>query len=236
MLDILKKEWKLSMWKWFMAVGIATVSSFILGMFFLYLVMKLDKDSTFIYLGTFISFYAFAGIICMYVTNLFNERFPLLVYLGQKRSTIIKYMMLMTCGMGSILYAASMVLYLIEANLYPILYPTRMLNKEFTFSALPKYGLLIFLLVAVGVWGIYVLIMKFGEKAFAIACLGFAAVCLLLDSGIEANVASVKSVIGTVIMFFAQISKTGWILIGIAICVITLFLGYRVMKRHNVRV
>lgn len=231
--DILKKEWKLSLCKWVAAVFIVMACSLLAGMILVRIVLGISAENTYIYLGTIMGFYSLAITYFVFVTNLFNVRFRLMVSFGSRRNSVIAYLAAAACAGGILMYGCSMMMYLVEKNLYPVLYPQFCREKGFSLSALPRYGLLIYLLLAIAIWFLFILVSWMGEKVFVIACMVFAACCFLFSKAIQMNLEPVKNSFGILARMILSIPEKGWIGLGVASCVIMIGLGCVLLRRYD---
>ncbi len=235
MLEILKKEWKLSLSKWVTAILIVTGCSLLAGMILIRIVLGINAENTYIYLGTIMGFYSLAITYLAFIANLFNVRFRLMVSFGSRRNGSIAYLAVAACAVGILLYGCSMIMYLAEKNLYPALYPQFCREKGFSLSALPRYGLLIYLLSAIAIWFLFVLALWMGEKVFGIACMVFAACCFLFSKAIQMDFEPVKNAFGGLARMLLAIPEKGWIGLGIASCFIMIGLGCVLLRRYDFR-
>lgn len=234
MLDILKKEWNLVIKKWMGMSAIALLCSLLIGCGIVCIVMTVVGENEFICLGTVFSLYVSGVILFLFVTTLFNTRFSLLVSLGQKRSFVVKYMIFTTCAITVFTYGLTMIVYFIEKALYPLLFVNSMHAEGFSLDILIQYGLFLYFVIVAGMWVLYIFVMKFGEQIFAIACMAFVAVVVLLERIIEADNGRLSALSAKSEQFWESITATGWVITGIVFIICSLTVGYGVMKKHNI--
>lgn len=235
MIDVLKKEWQLYLRNWLLKLLISMAAGGLFGVAALIIIMHVDKTSTYIYLGTVCSMYVAGFFAFLFLAGLVNTRFGLLVSFGQKRSSVIWYSVAASVLMSIVLYVVTMIIYLLEKKWYPVVYAGRRLEEGFSLSFLFKYGLLVFVLIAVFLWMLYVVSLKIGGKIFAVIYLIAMAVILLIPRLEDMGIRGMDTFLGKVFRFLISISSTGWVMTGIITGAIFVGLGYNSLKRYDVR-
>lgn len=235
MLGILKKEWGIFLKRYLFIILIAMSAAGLIGAGALKIIMTLDVESTYIYLGTFLAIMAAGGCMMIMVSQLVNTRFMLQVSFGAKRCDVIGSGIIVTILMTIISYAMTVIVYAAESKCYPIMYAASTLDKEFDFGILIKYGSLIYIFVAVLMWFICALGQKFGSKAFVIAYILFMTIMLGGPRLIHSTNAALNSFAKAVIDFFMSVTITGWVTSGIVACVAMLVIGYQMLKKCDIR-
>lgn len=232
---LLKSEGKLFYSKWLLR-SIATVFGLaILGMIMHAIIINIsvDEDLTVTYLGTFL---ATVGAICvgiMLATNM-HYRFKMLITMGQKRGDIVLcenvYVLLFTL----MNYGFSMVVLLIESNLYTIIYKGIPLDEEFLFAFqnFPKYSWLVIFLLTAYFRFLITLSEKYGMKVYTIGYLGFAAVIIGLSRLLE--IEKVLQVFRNMWSVLSTVPGVLWIALGLAVGVVLMMIYDKALIRMNV--
>lgn len=235
MLGILKKEWGIFLKRYLFIILIAMSAAGLIGAVALKIIMALDVESTYIYLGTFLAIMAAGGGMMVMVSQMVNTRFMLQVSFGAKRCDVIGSGIIIVILMSLVSYAMTIMVYAIESKSYPIIYAASRLDKEFDYEVLIKYGALIYVFVAVVIWFICALGQKFGSKAFAIAYILFMTITIGGPRLIHSTNIDLNSFAKALIDFFMSVTVTGWVISGIVACVAMLITGYQMLKKCDIR-
>ena len=232
-MEIYSKEWKLCMKKWLLQMLGMELLGFLIGFGLLNIVLYVESDSTYVYLGTFFAlFLCYLSLFQMgaYQTN----RYRLLLSMGQKRSNVILSQILWMISEMVVLSISLVCFYLFEKKMYPIWYADRMLDEEMRFDFLPHYVLLIMALSVVIVWLFFALSLKFGPKIFIITYLVLLFVCTAMRRIIERN-AFIQSVATEVTTFLLSLSSITWWLAGTLLIFILFYIGYGIWYNYDVK-
>lgn len=235
MFDILKKEWKVYLNKNLLMMLLFMMLGGIVGIGALKLILFLEPESTYIYLGTIISIYVAGIYMFVIMAGVINTRLNLIISFGGKRSSVIWYSVAVTVLTALVSYVLTMIIFFLEKNIYSLVYASNGLEVGFGMGILVKYGLLIYVFVAILLWFLYALSLRYGGKCFAIAYLAFMAILMVVPRLAHANVKAVTSMLSVLAKIFMSITVAGWIAAGIVASVLMVISGFKVLKGYDVR-
>lgn len=236
MLDIYKGEWKLFLKKWLLILLFAAVCSVVAGFLLVSIVLYFDATSTYIYAGTFFMLYVTILFSLIFMGNITNTRFNLLVSFGKKRSDIAKYTIITSVALAVILWIVSVLINIFEKWLYPLVFANNVIDTDFwNFSFLYKYGLVLIVFLMCVVWFICTLMKKFGAQIIAWVYLIFGAGILIYTKFNLGEYLAGNSVASAIAGFFAGFTPVGWISLAVILSAIFIVTGYNILRRFDVK-
>ncbi|MGN0160481.1 MAG: hypothetical protein ACI4AQ_03730 [Lachnospiraceae bacterium] len=187
MLELIKSEGKLEYGKGLFQMLLISLGAAVFGAALHALILYLDKSSdiTYVYFGTFFTWIAVIFLMLGWAVSM-NNRFILLVSMGQKRRNIIGCEMTYLVLFSVAAYLFVLLVYTLESNLYPVIYAGIPLDPEFM-AGLISVSDYIFLVILVGAFifrFMAVMSLKVGNKIYGLFYLIFCG-SLILSARLE---------------------------------------------------
>lgn len=236
MLDIFRGEWKLFLKKWLMILLIASVCAVAAGFILIKVVLIFEPDATYIHAGTIFMLYVAVLYSMIFMGNLANARFNLLVSFGKKRSGIINYTIITSLVLAVLIWGITLLVNIFERIMYPVFFKGNELEHDFiSFTFFEKYGLVIMVFALSTFWFVCALMRRFGGQIIAWIYLVIMAGVVVYTKFDLGGYVSGNSIASTIAGFFAGIPAIGWVCMALLLSAIFIVIGYNILRKYDLK-
>lgn len=229
MAEFIQKEWKLYLKKIFTVHMIVLFAGAVTGFLFLCLILSLDSESTYVYLGTIFSM-LFAGGYAIVMAAELNKRFVLGVSFGQKRKNLIVcdliYLFLLTISS----YAGIFLFLVLEKYAYPVLFYGRGAEGTGMFLFMVKWGIPVIALFYLILWMLFTLYMKYNGLVFLIVYLLGMSISILVS-----RFPGAATMASAVLLALSMLPAAVWAACGIVSGVLIVLINSGILMKIDVK-
>ena len=226
------KDWNLYLKKQLIKVICAFLLGAAAGFLVVYLVCAVWNNNSYIYLASILAM-TFTGFWIFIVGNELQTHFLLGVSMGQKRKDLIVSALTFLGLLAVIVYIVVNVLFLLEKNVYPVLFTEAYVEGGEIASFMLKWGLPVIGITMLIAWFLFVLNMKFGPKIFWIPYVLWMAVMLL---GMKVpDMKIFGRFMNRIFLVISGFSAPVWLALCVAAGICIVLIGSRILMRLDVK-